>query len=389
MKGKSLALLIVSLLVVLGLGGGIGGLWEEARAEEPEAPGQIGPQPVGTAFTYQGRLIKDGNPVDGTCDFGFTLWDSLGFEPIAFQSKPGVIVTDGLFTVELDFGAGAFQGDARWLEITVRCPAGTGFYTPLSPHQELTAAPYALYALEAADVTCSQCVSAPEVAFSYAASSVQGGPALDLSCAACIDSGEIANGAVTSAKIQDGEVSATDLEDGAALAEILDDDGSGSGLDADLLDGYNASQLMAAAGSASIWGLTTSESVAEMDSFTVNAPGPGTLTVVVMGSAYLDCDATSSSSRLCSAAYLGICDTSASTTTCGETYSSYYFEDPDNVSPTNEEEWIALARTVNVGSAGARTFYLNGRSHTSGMLWRISGYVLAIFTPASMTVTNP
>jgi len=31
MKGKSLLLLVFSLLLVLGLGGGIGGLWEEAR----------------------------------------------------------------------------------------------------------------------------------------------------------------------------------------------------------------------------------------------------------------------------------------------------------------------------------------------------------------------
>jgi hypothetical protein len=42
---------------------------------------------------------------------------------------------------------------------------------------------------------------------------------------------------ITSAMISDGAVTSSDLEDGAALAEILDDDGSGSGLDADMLDG--------------------------------------------------------------------------------------------------------------------------------------------------------
>jgi hypothetical protein len=52
-------------------------------------------------------------------------------------------VTNGLFTVQLDFGAGAFQGDARWLQIAVKC-AGDASYTTLSPRQPLTPAPYAL-----------------------------------------------------------------------------------------------------------------------------------------------------------------------------------------------------------------------------------------------------
>lgn len=54
-----------------------------------------------------------------------------------------VAVSDGLFTVELDFGA-VFDGVALWLEIAVRPGASTGGYTILSPRQPLTAAPYAL-----------------------------------------------------------------------------------------------------------------------------------------------------------------------------------------------------------------------------------------------------
>ena len=31
---------------------------------------------LGTAFTYQGRLQQGGGPVDGACDFQFSLWDA-------------------------------------------------------------------------------------------------------------------------------------------------------------------------------------------------------------------------------------------------------------------------------------------------------------------------
>jgi hypothetical protein len=55
-------------------------------------------------------------------------------------------VSDGLFTVELDFGSDIFSGDALWLEVSV-APGG-GDFTTLSPRQPLNAAPYALYALD-------------------------------------------------------------------------------------------------------------------------------------------------------------------------------------------------------------------------------------------------
>lgn len=54
-----------------------------------------------------------------------------------------------------------------------------------------------------------------------------------------------AGNAIT-ADVKDGSITATKLADGAALAEILDDDGAGSGLDADLLDGNEATAFAAA-----------------------------------------------------------------------------------------------------------------------------------------------
>jgi hypothetical protein len=111
-------------------------------------------EPLGTGFTYQGKLDKDGIPHTGTCDFQFSLWDAAGSgsppsggtQVGTTQTETGVTLSEGLFTVELDFDSGAFAGDARWLQIAVRCPAGSGGYTTLGPRQALTAAPYALYA---------------------------------------------------------------------------------------------------------------------------------------------------------------------------------------------------------------------------------------------------
>jgi hypothetical protein len=101
---------------------------------------------IGTGFTYQGRLVLGGTPVDDTCDFRFIVYDAAvgGSQVGGIVTQPGAPVSAGLFSVSLDFGAGVFTGDARWLEIAVRCPAGGGGYTSLSPRQALTAAPYAL-----------------------------------------------------------------------------------------------------------------------------------------------------------------------------------------------------------------------------------------------------
>ncbi len=117
-----------------------------AQAQPGVSGGAMLAANTGTAFTYQGRLSKDGAPVQGVCDFQFTLWDSasggtaLGTTPIN-----GVTVTGGLFTIPaLDFGSNAFTGQARRLDVAVRCPAGSGSYTILTPRQPLTAAPYTL-----------------------------------------------------------------------------------------------------------------------------------------------------------------------------------------------------------------------------------------------------
>jgi hypothetical protein len=105
--------------------------------------------PIGTAFTYQGRLVDANKAAGGLYDFQFKLFDanSSGSQLGPDISTPEVDVIDGYFTVVLDFGS-VFDGNDRWLEIGVR-PGDIedpNVYTVLSPRQELTPTPYALYA---------------------------------------------------------------------------------------------------------------------------------------------------------------------------------------------------------------------------------------------------
>jgi hypothetical protein len=102
----------------------------------------------GTAFTYQGRLNDGGNPAGGIYDLRFTLYDaaSVGTQQGGTVDVPDAPVTNGLFTVTLDFGGGVFTGAARWLDIAVRPGASVGTFTNLVPRQKLTPTPYAITA---------------------------------------------------------------------------------------------------------------------------------------------------------------------------------------------------------------------------------------------------
>lgn len=108
--------------------------------------GPLAQTPLGNAFTYQGRLEQSGGPVTASADFEFSLWDALTAGSMVGSILPvdSVMVEDGLFTVRLDFGIAVFDGDARWLEINVRSPAGGGSFSTLTPRQPLTASPYSL-----------------------------------------------------------------------------------------------------------------------------------------------------------------------------------------------------------------------------------------------------
>jgi hypothetical protein len=105
----------------------------------------------GTLFTYQGRLMDAGAPAAGQYDLEFRLFDQAagGTQQGGSLARTGVWVTNGLFSVELDFGSEPFAVDALWLEIGVRKTGAAGGFALLAPRQRLTTAPFAIRAASA------------------------------------------------------------------------------------------------------------------------------------------------------------------------------------------------------------------------------------------------
>jgi hypothetical protein len=106
----------------------------------------------GTAFTYQGRLTCGALPANGSYDLTFALFDdaSAGAQQGSSLTNSATAISNGLFAVTLDFGD-QFPGAPRWLEIAVQTNGGMGF-TTLSPRQQLTPSPYAVFANTASNL---------------------------------------------------------------------------------------------------------------------------------------------------------------------------------------------------------------------------------------------
>lgn len=116
-----------------------------------------------TAFTYQGRLTDGVTAANGTYEMQFRLFDaeSGGTQIGSTITNNTVTVSNGVFTVTLDFGSSPFAaGTNRWLEIGVRKAADPPGFTILAPRQQITSSPYALRTLSAssADGLSNACV---------------------------------------------------------------------------------------------------------------------------------------------------------------------------------------------------------------------------------------
>jgi hypothetical protein len=93
-------------------------------------------------FTYQGHLKQNGQPANGNFDLSFALFDSesAGTQIGSTIVEPLYPVTDGVFVVSLGF-PGAFDGDQRWLQVSVNGQV-------LTPRQPVSTSPVAQFALD-------------------------------------------------------------------------------------------------------------------------------------------------------------------------------------------------------------------------------------------------
>jgi len=153
----------------------------------------------GTAFSYQGQINDGANPATGIYDLRFTIYDSTNSPGVLIAgpvTNAAVTVSNGLFTVTLDFGSGVFAGANRWLDIAV-CTNGAASFTALAPRQPVLPTPYAVYAGSAA--------SAVGVSGTIAASQMSG----------TLTGSQLAAGSITADKLAPGAVSSLGAADGS------------------------------------------------------------------------------------------------------------------------------------------------------------------------------
>jgi len=105
-----------------------------------------------TAFTYHGRLTDTGSVPNGEYLMSFAIFPTNYSGSSLFSITNTVPVSNGLFTVTLDFGGGIFDGAPRWLELGVSTN-GPAAFTTLQPRQRILPTPYAILASTAATVS--------------------------------------------------------------------------------------------------------------------------------------------------------------------------------------------------------------------------------------------
>lgn len=120
-------------------------------------------------FSYQGKLPNSVTPATGSFEMEFKLFDAAagGNQIGATVSLSDVEVKTRSFSVQLDFGAAAFSGADRFIEISVR-RQGSESFAVISPREQMLSVPFAIRALSAASAdsfsgNCVLCITDEQI----------------------------------------------------------------------------------------------------------------------------------------------------------------------------------------------------------------------------------
>jgi hypothetical protein len=217
---------------------------------------------VPKTINYQGRLSdSEGVPVNGTVSMTFAIYNApTGGELLWSETQSSVTVTDGAFSVAL--------GSVTLFTVTFDeeyyLGVKVGGDAEMTPRAALVSVPYALRAKEADSVGASSVTSSkiedgaivdadisPTANISASKINRTG---LDADLLDGQDSTAFAASAhghtgadITSGTVADARVATTIARDSEIMPIVLASDGAGSTLDADLLDGQQATAFAASA----------------------------------------------------------------------------------------------------------------------------------------------
>jgi len=207
-------------------------------------------------ISYQGKLTDNtGTPLTVPQDMRFSLYDNaVGGAMLWSETQSGVSVAEGVYDVRLGsvtpLDESQFEGNTVYLQVEIYNGSS---WEALAPRQQFTSTAFAFRAdtadssinagdadtLDGLDSTAFLSTTNDFGRSGVAANLYEGGATLS---SLYVNEGQV--NAITSAMIVDTTITATDLKDGTALAEILNNDGAGSGLDADLLDGLDSTAFL-------------------------------------------------------------------------------------------------------------------------------------------------
>lgn len=106
---------------------------------------------IGSAFTYQGKLDVAGEPANGLYSFQFGLYDAYDAgNQLGTTVSRICTITSGSLTTSVDFGAGLFDGNKRWVQV---CVNSGGSWIALTPRAEILPVPHVGYAASVAHAT--------------------------------------------------------------------------------------------------------------------------------------------------------------------------------------------------------------------------------------------